>query len=146
MLMALSIVPLNSLCQDNWNKVQDDLFGLCDTIGIHFVVMSYQWHCHWYHCTSKANKPKEVQHDFFGYVMPLSLVLASHDADCISGAIAFVRLRLLRIRWNMTFSHVTPLVLVSIAHNTNDVLNGTSAFDRSRWLKWRETDFSGHVK
>ena len=39
---------------------------------------------------------------------------------------------MIKIRYKMTFVHVTSLVLVSVPYDANDVVNGTIAFVRSR--------------
>ena len=110
MLMASSMTPLHSLGQDNWNKVQNEMFGHVtslvlvshdvdgiingtipflwsrwskwgagfssyDTIGVHLSITWCQWHFQ-LHSLAQDDQ-NEVQYDFFVYVIPLALLLAS---------------------------------------------------------------------
>ena len=75
------MLPLNSLGQDDHNKLPHDNFA-----------MQCNWHQH--HMMSVASQMvplnsvgqddcNEVQHDFLHHMMPSALASASHDANCI---------------------------------------------------------------
>ena len=95
----------------------------------------------------------EVQHNFFGHVMPFALMLASHDGisivketttfftsrplklgatwifwSCNTIAIAF------GITWCLWFwCHMMPFASVSVSHDVYSIINGTIIIFRSRW-------------
>ena len=49
------------------------------------------------------------------------------------------QVKIIKMRCNMTFCHVTPLVPALASHNTNGVINGTTAFLRSWQANWNVT-------
>ena len=106
--MALLLAPLQSLGQDNWNKVPYDFFG--HVMPLKPVSPMAPLH------SLGQNKWNEVQHDIFGCVT--ALLLASHEAN---GTIAFLRSR--QSKWGATwlFDYLMPLA----SHDTNGFANGT---------------------
>ena len=146
MLMALSIAPLHSLCLDDQSEVQKDFSGhvmplvplsvSLDAKGIIAFLRSIwqKWCATWISC----------------YVMPLTLVLVSHNAvSMLNVAITFFRSRQtkLDVTWlfwscdtlatgsgiiwcNWCWCHIMPFGSVSVSHDANSIINGTIVFLR----------------
>ena len=151
MLMASSMAPFHSLCQNDWNEMQHD-----------FLVMCCHWHWHKQHVMLMAMSVtplhllgqddwNEVEHDFSGHVMSLPLMLSSHAAiSIVKGTIVFLTSRQSKLEaawlfwachtiaigftWcHWCWCHMMPLVSVSVLHEAYRIINGTIIIFRSRW-------------
>ena len=89
---------------------------------------------------------KQVQHDFFGHVIPCVPSSASYDAnDIINGTTAF--LTSTWFKWNATwpFWSCDAISTALASDDFNSVINGIITFLRSRWSKWGATYFWSYV-
>ena len=75
------------------------------------LVMWCHWHQSWHH------------------VMP----------SVVNGTAVFLVSRSLILSAKWPFSHLMPLALASVSHNTNSIINGTITFLRQKQLKWGTT-------
>ena len=80
----------------------------------------------------------EMQYYFFGHVIPLAVVSASHDADNIMD-VNIVFIKLIQSKWGATqlCCHVTPLLLMLATSDTNTIitapLHSLVQDDRNNW-------------
>ena len=94
------------------------------------------------HCIGQDNS-NEVQHAFFGHMMPLSLELVSHDANStINDTIAFLRSSWLKWGTSQLFGPCDATGTMS--YDASSIINGSIAFLRSSWLIWSATWLIGH--
>ena len=107
-----------------------------------------QWHHMKWMASSMAplyslgeDDQNEIQHDFFGHLMPLALALTSCDADSIiNGTIAFLSLRQLNLDTTWFFDNVIPLVLAS--HNTSGIVIGTWYWCKHWYCHWHKKSYN----
>ena len=103
----------------------------------------------------------KVKIDFFSQVLPLLPAFLSCDGNCIiNGTILFIRWRQLKKRcdrtplvmwccWHQCQKHMTLIALSmsqfcllgrddwnKVLHDTDGLINSTTALVRSRWSKW----------
>ena len=110
--------------------------------------MWHHWCQHWHHVMTIVSSKAAlhslgqcdwnvVQHDFFGDMMPL----APAWYHMMPVGLSMAHLHSLgqdnqnEVQYDF-FGHVMPLALSSASHDTNGFVNCTTAFLRSRKLKW----------
>ena len=159
MLLALSMVPLHLLGQDDWNEVQHDFSStmLC--------------HCHWcwHHMmlsevkgTTTFITSRQLKwgatwlfrscdtiviatgitwcHWCWCHMMSLALVSVLHDAySIINGTITPLGQDDISEVQHELLSHMMQLALASASCAANSIVNGTSSLPKSRWSKWSAT-------
>ena len=113
-----------------------------------------QCHQHQHHVMTTASsmtplhlfcEDNQVQHDIFGLVMPLELLLISHDAKgIVNDTNAFTRAR--RLKWHSTwlFDHMVPLAMVLSSHDANGIKTAPlHSLDQDNWNDFQH-DIFGH--
>ena len=166
MPMAFEITPMDSLGQDNWKNVQHNIFGhdmpLVLLLSVTLWQQCNQWHNEKH--DFDAFGTSGVAHDATGIINGTiafirstqlklraaslfwsyaanGVALTTHNGNgTVNGTTAFIR----SDDWNAVqhdfLGHVTLLALASAPHI--DVISGTTAFLRYRWLKW---DVISHI-
>ena len=94
MLTALLTTPFCSLCGDNWNKMQHDIFVMWCWCWLHVTLIASS--IPQVHLLVQDNQ-NEMQQDLFSYLTHLALVSAScYVKGIVNNTTVFIRLRQLR--------------------------------------------------
>ena len=127
--MLLSMVPLYLLGHNDQNEVKhDSLYMWCYWQQFWHTWCQWHWNDIILFLGSKLLQP--------GCVMPLALLLVSHDADgIINSTIPFLMSKWLKLGAAWPFAHVLPLALIYALCDADGTVNSTIAFVKPKWLK-----------
>ena len=122
--------------------MRSNTFWSCDTIAT-VIGISVTWclkHHKWDHYILGQDDRSEVQHDFLGCMIPLTLVSASCDANSIvNGTIPLLTSRYQNEVQHDFLGHMTLVAPALASHDADGIVNSAITFFVSRCSEWGAT-------